>query len=121
VRALTWAHAGWGAALLCAPRVGLGDLTGQPLDRPTRVATCVLGTRLLAQAALTRAGRGSERSRVLGGAGVDALHATSMVLLGWRVPRYRKVALRNAAVAGALAGAGAVSGLLYARGHGPIH
>jgi uncharacterized membrane protein YebE (DUF533 family) len=76
---------------------------------PAAPVVGVLGARHLIQAALTRS-RPTHTTLMLG-AGADAAHAASMVLLGTASRRWRAAALADAALAAALA----VAGLACAR------
>jgi hypothetical protein len=124
---LTLARAGYGVALVCAPQVLIkltGDpVTGQPAGasrvRPSRRACAVarvLGVRHLVQAGLTaatlRAGPGSPVPLGLG-AGVDVLHASTMVGLALVDRGARRVALADAGLELALAAAGVLTATQY--------
>jgi len=104
VRGLTAIRACWGAALLIAPGAVLGALAHQQIDRPARAFARILGARDLVQAATIA--RRPTRGWILGGAAVDATHATTMVALAWMLPDRRRLALTNAVTAGAFAAAG---------------
>ena len=104
-------RAGYGVALVAVPGLLIG-LTGQkPGPRGCAVAR-VLGARHLIQAGVTAASQLTDPggSVVLGGgAAVDLLHATSMVVLGAVDPDVRRATLSDAAVETTLAMAGAVA------------
>jgi hypothetical protein len=120
---LTLTRAGYGVALLCAPQALIkltGDpVTGQPAGasraRPSRRAcgvARVLGVRHLVQAGLTAAAlRAEPGSPVpLGlGAGVDVLHASTMVGLALVDRGARRVALADTGIELTLAAAGALT------------
>ncbi len=91
----------YGAVLLLTPSPGLAVLAGSPVDRGALVVARILGTRELVQSALT--GRHPTRKRLLAGAGVDTLHAASMLALARLDDRHRRLALHNAATATLLA------------------
>jgi hypothetical protein len=125
--AVTLARAGYGVALLCAPRALIkltGDpVTGQPAGaaqpRPSGRAcgvARVLGVRHLVQAGTTamalRAEPGSPVPLGLGAA-VDVLHASSMVGLALVDRGARRVALADTGVELALAAAGVVTATRY--------
>lgn len=96
-------RAGYGAALLAAPGLLLGAVTGVPPTRRDLTVARVLGARHLLQAAVTL----SEGSRVLvPGAVVDLLHAASMVALAVADPRMRRAGATDATAAGFLAATG---------------
>jgi hypothetical protein len=102
-------RAGYGVALVSVPGLLIG-LTGQVPGRRACGVARVLGVRHLAQAALTVAAqRGEPDNPVVlgGGAGVDLLHAASMVALGVVDGRLRRAALTDAAVETGFAAAGA--------------
>ncbi len=107
-RALTLTRLAYGAVLLLAPTALLARLTRFGLDRRARLVARVLGVRELLQAELVR--RRPTRGRQLAGAGVDAVHAASMIALARADQGRRRAALHNAASAvllalGGLAGA----------------
>jgi hypothetical protein len=125
--AITLARAGYGVGLLCAPQALIkltGDpVTGQPAGaspvRPSRRACAVarvLGVRHLMQAGLTaaavRAEQGSPVPLALG-AGVDVLHASTMVGLALVDRGARRVALADTGIELALAAAGALTATQY--------
>jgi hypothetical protein len=108
---VTLARAGYGVALVAVPGLLIG-LTGErPAGRACAVAR-VLGVRHLVQAGITAVSElGDPGGSVVlgGGAAVDVLHATSMVVLGAVDPRVRRATLSDAAVETTLAMAGAVA------------
>jgi len=91
-------RAGWGAALVAAPRLVLGSVGAGGGDDEV-VATRVAGFRhlseCLAQGVIGGSVRAWERR-------VDSLHALSMVAIAVRSPRHRRAALVSGAVALAL-------------------
>lgn len=101
---LTVLRAGYGTVQLVRPGLIGGWLIAGGLDSRERAVSRVLGARQLLQAAVTLAAPGSATLTL--GAGVDALHATSMLGLGLADRRRRRAAFNDAAVAGALALAG---------------
>jgi hypothetical protein len=108
---VTLARAGYGVALIGVPGLLIG-LTGQkPGPRACAVAR-VLGARHLIQAGVTAVSQlGDPGGSVVlgGGAAVDLLHATSMVVLGAADSQVRRAALSDAAVETTLAMIGAVA------------
>lgn len=111
-RWLTGLRFAYGTALLVLPGRVLARLTSAPVDRRAAGVARVLGARELAQAELTR--RRPTRAVLLLGAGVDALHAASMVGLAATDRGRRSLALHNGSSAGLLA----VGSLLAARTEG---
>jgi hypothetical protein len=103
-RALQMARAGYGGALLRQPGEAIRMATGRlPGRRACRVAR-LLGARHLAQATLTTL---VPRPGVfVAGAGVDALHAASMVMLAAVDRTARRAALTDAVVEAAFAATG---------------
>jgi hypothetical protein len=108
---LTLVRAGYGVALVCAPGL-LIAVTGGPGPRRAGAVARVLGVRHLVQAGLTvaalRAEPGSPVPLALG-AGVDVLHASSMVGLALVDRGARRVALADTGVELALAAAGVLT------------
>jgi hypothetical protein len=106
---LAAARGGYGAGLLLGSAAGLSRIARMPLDGAAITVARVLGARELVQAAWL-AGAPSP-SALLAGAGVDALHSASMVLLarGARRPAHRVLAARNARSAAILALGGAAA------------
>lgn len=96
-------RAGWGAALLLAPRHVL-RLAHVPVDTRAAVVARILGARQLAQATLS----GVDPSpHVLAlGVWVDGAHAATAAALAAADPSRARAALTDAAVAGIWAGAG---------------
>jgi hypothetical protein len=107
MRALIAARCLDGALLALAPRGLLSRLAGANLDRVDGIVARVLGTRQLVQAgwAQTHPTRGA----TLAGAGVDALHAVSMVALAVGCPGRRRLAIHSALGATGLALAGVIA------------
>jgi hypothetical protein len=106
---LAAARAGYGVVQLAVPGYSAEQLLGGPLDLVARRAVRVLGARQLAQAGLAVS---FPAEPLLGlGAGVDAMHALSMVALAAADRRWRRPAL----VSGLTAAAFAVAGALTAR------
>jgi hypothetical protein len=108
---VTLARAGYGVALVGVPGLLIG-LTGQKPGRKACAVARVLGVRHLVQAGVTAASQfGDPGSPVVlgGGAAVDVVHATSMVVLGGMDPHVRRAALSDVAVETALAMVGAMA------------
>jgi hypothetical protein len=103
-RALQLARVSYGTALLLAPGVAIFLVTGHLPGRRARRVARLLGARHLAQAALTAVVPLPEVFMV--GAGVDALHAASMVILAAVDRTARRAALADAAVEAAFAATG---------------
>lgn len=96
-RALGVAGCAWGAALMTRPRaVAETVAAGRAVPAPWIVR--LLGARQFGQGA-TLLWR-PDRRRLLTGAGIDTVHAISMLGLAAANPRYRRAALLSAAVAG---------------------
>jgi hypothetical protein len=87
-------RAGYGAALLLAPGPVIRLATGSSPSRRTGQVARLLGTRHLAQTALTVV-RPDTGTFILG-ARVDSVHAASMVLLATLSPTARRTALADA-------------------------
>jgi hypothetical protein len=104
LRALIALRACLGATLLAAPRVLLGDLPHQRIDRTACVFARMLGARHLLEAAVLA--RRHTHGWLLLGAAVDATHSLSMLALARLRPDRRELALSNAAMAAVLAGQG---------------
>lgn len=103
-RALQLIRAAYGTALILLPGPVIQLATGRVPSRRARQVARVLGTRHLAQTALTAcAGR---PSAFAAGAGIDALHATSMLLLAAADGCVRRAALADALAESALAAGG---------------
>ena len=108
---LTLARAGYGVALVCAPRV-LIKLSGDRGPRRARGVARVLGVRHLVQAGLTVAALRAEPESAVPlalGAAVDVLHASSMVGLALVDREARRVALADTGAELALATAGVLT------------
>jgi hypothetical protein len=102
-------RAGYGAIQLAVPGYSAEQQLGGPLDPTTLWVVRVLGARQVTQAGLALA---FPAEPWLGlGAGVDALHALSMIPVAAAAPRWRRPAL----VSGLMEAAFAVAGLLAAR------
>ena len=87
----------WGAGCVAAPAT-VGRLLGlAPGDRRARLLLRVLGARDLGQAVLAATAPPPALLRL--GAGVDALHAASMVALAAVSPDYRRPAVTSSAMA----------------------
>lgn len=98
---------GWGIVALSLPDLVVGRVLHAPLDRRTRTVIRVLGARHCAQAVLSG---GTPTPRVLAtGAGVDAVHGLTMLVLAVLDPPRRRLALTSAALAAAFAAAGVIS------------
>jgi hypothetical protein len=104
VRGLQQARAAYGAALVLLPGPVIWLATGQRPSRRTRRVAQILGIRHLIQAGLTAAAP-SPAVLAVGGQ-VDAVHATSMLLLGAVSRAGRRAALTDALTETALAAAG---------------
>jgi hypothetical protein len=104
IRATAVARVGWAGVLLLVPERVLRMGGGPPVPAGAVVVARVLGARELLQAALTAV---APTGSVAGlGAVVDALHASTSVGLAAVSPRWRPIALTDAAIAGGLAVAG---------------
>jgi hypothetical protein len=101
VNVLVAVHAGLGGMCLAAPDAVPG--LAHPLDRRTRRFLRILGARHLIQAGFVGASPTASRHRI--GAGIDAVHAATMLVLAAADRRRRRPALLNAVAALALAGA----------------
>lgn len=97
------ARAGWGCALLLAPDRLLGVDGRSAVTRRAITVARVLGARQVAQAVVTAARPTSSVAAV--SAVVDALHASSCLALAAAFPRWRRLALIDAAVGVALTAA----------------
>jgi hypothetical protein len=94
----------WGCALLVAPDKVLRAGTPGPVPPAAIAVARTLGTRQVLQSALSVL---APTRPVAGlGAAVDALHAGTDVGLAAVSPRWRRIALVDAAVAAALAASG---------------
>jgi hypothetical protein len=108
---VTLARAGYGVALIGVPGLLIG-MTGEKPGPRARAVARVLGARHLIQAGVTAVSQlGDPGGSVVlgGGAAVDVLHATSMVVLGAVDSQVRRAALSDAAVETTLAMIGAVA------------
>ncbi|UZJ26005.1 hypothetical protein RHODO2019_06120 [Rhodococcus antarcticus] len=114
MKVLQVVRAGWGLLQLAAPGLVADRILRKPLDHRAEVVARVLAARQVLQAGLLMR---SPTPAVLGvGAGVDGLHAASMLALAAVDTRRRPAALLDAAIAAAFAVAGAV-GARHARPH----
>ena len=107
-RAAHWftaARGAYGAVLLCAPGPLTSAAAGRPASTGARATARVLGARQLLQAAVT--GAGASPAVLALGAVTDLVHAASMLGLALAGRRWRRAALLDAALATALAAAGA--------------
>ena len=104
VRGLQKARAAYGAALVLAPGPVIWLATGQRPGRRARRVAQVLGIRHLIQAALTAAA--PEPAVLATGGQVDAVHATSMLLLAAVSRGGRRAAVTDALTEAAFAVAG---------------
>jgi hypothetical protein len=100
-------RAGHGLLLLVRPQASVGRLLGRQLTRGERVVARVLGVRQLGQALASAAVPSA--AVVETGAGIDAVHALSMVALGVASRRHRRAALASAGVAASFATAGVLA------------
>jgi len=106
-RALTTTRASYGVALVLAPGLMILLVTGRMPGRRARRVACLLGARHLLQAALTAVA--PLPGVFTAGAAVDALHATSMLLLAAVDRSAQPAALTDALCEGLFAGAGFVT------------
>ena len=95
------ARLAWGSALLVAPDRLSRALTATPLGPGVEWAVRALALRTLAQTLLVA--RSPSRERLLLDAGVDAVHAASMIAVVLARGRYARPAALSAAVAAASA------------------
>jgi hypothetical protein len=86
-----------GALLLVAPRT-MARATSGRWQQPPSVVVRILGGRLFVQGAITA--RYPTDGVLSIGMKVDALHAASMLLSAVTMPRYRRIAMSSAVVAG---------------------
>lgn len=108
IDARTWVsaavRAGYGTALLLVPERVLALGARPPFPPPAAAVARVLGARHVLQAVVTVA---APTGRVLGaGALVDASHGSTDVALAAVAPRWRRIALADAALAAILAADG---------------
>jgi len=104
---LAGVRAGYGAIQLAVPGYSAEQQLGGPLDATTLRVVRVLGARQITQAGLALAFSGGPWPGL--GAGVDALHALSMIPLVLATPRWRRPALVSGLTAAAFAGAGVLA------------
>jgi hypothetical protein len=97
-------RAGYGSLELAVPNLLSTRLLAAPLTPVERRASRILGARHVVQAAATAALPTPAAYRL--GAGVDGLHALSMVALAAVDPPRRRIAVAEAVTAGAFAVAG---------------
>lgn len=100
-QAVQLVRAGYGAALLFAPRPVIAMATGRQPSRRTVQVARLLGARHVAQVALTAAFPYPATAAL--GAQVDVVHATSMVALAAISRQVRRTALSDAVTEIALA------------------
>ena len=100
----TVARAGWACVLLLVPDKVLQVGGGPPVPTAAVAVARVLGARQLLQAVVTVVAPAGPVAGV--GAAVDALHAGTGVGLAAVSPRWRRIALVDAVLAGAFAAAG---------------
>jgi hypothetical protein len=103
-RALQLIRAAYGTALVLVPGPVIQLATGRVPGRRACQVARVLGARHLAQTALTAVA--ARPSAFAAGAGVDALHASSMLLLAAADNSVRRAALADALAESALAAGG---------------
>jgi len=97
-------RAGYGVLLVAAPGAAIRLATGQPSGRRSRGVARLLGARHIVQAAITAV---APVPGVLAtGAGVDALHTTSMIMLAAIDGSARRAALTDALVESLFAATG---------------
>jgi len=84
----------YGVALVAAPGAVIRLATGQPSGHRERAIARLLGSRHLVQAAITALA--PVPGVLAAGAGVDALHTTSMIMLAAVDRRARRAALTDA-------------------------
>lgn len=99
-------RAGWGLLQLTAPGLVADRLLTTPLDHRATVVARVLAARQIVQAGLLVRYPGPTALAL--GAGVDGLHAASMVALAAVDARRRRAALLDAAIAATFALTGAI-------------
>jgi hypothetical protein len=115
-QALQLTRAGYGAALLLAPVLTIRLATGSPPGRRARRVARLLGARHLAQATLTTFA--PLPGAFAAGAGVDALHAASMLILAAGDRAARRAALTDTAAEAAFAAAGLAAAASHGGGPG---
>jgi len=107
VRALQIVRAAWGLLQLAAPGLVADRVLRVPLDHRAEVVARVLAARQVLQAGLLL--RTPTPVSLSLGAGVDGLHAASMLALAALSARRRPPALLDASIAAAFAVSGAVA------------
>jgi hypothetical protein len=103
--ALTAVRAAWGLALLAAPARVLSAVERAEHTRAQRVVVRILGARNVFQAAVVAVVGG--RAIREEGAVVDGIHVLTSLGMAAASPRWRRLALTDAAIAAGLAVAGA--------------
>lgn len=106
MRALQIVRAAWGLLQLAAPGLVADRVLRVPLDHRAEVVARVLAARQVLQAGLLL--RTPSPATLSLGAGVDGLHAVSMLALAALNARRRPPALLDASIAAAFAVSGAV-------------
>jgi hypothetical protein len=97
----------YGVALVAAPGAVIRLATGQPSGRRERGVARLLGARHVVQAAITALA--PVPGVLAAGAGVDAVHTTSMITLAAADRRVRRAALTDALAESLFAAAGFLS------------
>jgi hypothetical protein len=115
-QALQLTRAGYGAALLLAPVLTIRLATGNPPSRRACRVARLLGARHLAQATLTAVA--PLPGAFVAGAGADALHAASMLILATVDRAARRAALTDTAAEAAFAAAGLAAAASRGNGTG---
>jgi hypothetical protein len=103
-RRIELARAGWGAALLLAPRQVLEQVHHVHVDRKSLIVARILGARHLSQAALS--GIGPSPDVLALGIWADCAHAATALTFAALDPSRARAALTDAAIAAVWAGAG---------------
>lgn len=103
-RYLELIRAGWGVALLAAPRAVLIGVPGARLSRKALVVTRVLGIRHLVQASLS--GVHPTPEILAAGVWVDVVHSLTALGLGVTDHRYVRAAIADSVVAAIWSAAG---------------
>lgn len=98
IRKVELARAGWGLALLLAPKTMLGQVHHVDADRRAIVVTRILGARQFTQAALSGVSPSPEVMAM--GVWVDAAHSVTAVGLALADSSRARAALADAVVAG---------------------
>lgn len=104
LRIIEIGRAGWGAAMLCAPRVILEHIHHVEIDTKSVVVSRILGARHLGQAALSGINPSPEVLAM--GVWVDAVHAGSAVALAVLDRSRARAGFTDAAIAAGWAAAG---------------